>query len=157
MFPFESRWAWLRHPGYLHLVEAIESSIDRYEEPYRTILKRRAGQLQFGVRVRGVVLFFLNIGLLATAFAWLGTVVPIAGEVKALVETIAKALTGFSLLLTALFVIMSRFLGQLQADVIASMALGTGGPIPGAEGSTADLGQESEKAAEAEIDATKDG
>lgn len=128
MFPYESWFAWHSKTGYLHLVEAIEDQTDRFAEPYQGVLERRARRMRAGVTIRGVVLVFLNLGLLATAIAWIASVLPGLADLRAFVSQLARALTGISLLFTGLFVLITRYLGQLQADMVAAMALGTGGP-----------------------------
>lgn len=134
MFPFASRWRWWSSPGYLHLVEAIESHIDEFEDPFRKVLRNRARRIRIALNVRLVVLVLLNIGLVATGLAWAARVLPGLAEAQGWLTTLAGSLTGISVVLTLVFLLVSRYLGQLQADVVASMVLGTpGGPYIGEE------------------------
>lgn len=126
MFPFDSRFSWHTKTGYLHLVEAIKGHTDRFAEPYQTVLQARAKRTRWAVTLRGVVLVLLNLGLIATGVAWLATVLPILADIRSVVGTFARALTGLSLLLSGMFLLITRYLGQLQADIVAAMALGTG-------------------------------
>lgn len=132
MFPYHSRLTWHARTGYLHLVEAIEDHTKDFTSPFSEILERRADRIRAGLKVRLGVLVLLNLGLLATGFAWIATILPVATEVRELVQSIAQALTGVSILLTGAFLVISRYLGQLQADIVAAMALGTGWP-PGSD------------------------
>ncbi len=125
MFPFESRWRWLFSTGYLHLVEAIREHMESFEEPFDEILRDRAKKTERALRVRAGVMVLLNLGLIATTIAWVSRFVPILGDVETVASTLAASLTGLSLLMTALYLVISRYLGQLQADMISSMALGT--------------------------------
>lgn len=129
MFPFESRWRWVLHSGYLHLVEAIEERMDLFHEPYRSILERRARGLRVAVSARTVVLVLLNIGIIARIATEVLAFLP-AVETTGTISAIATSLTALSLVFTGLFLLLSRYLGQLQADAVACMALGTPGAPP---------------------------
>lgn len=127
MFPFESRWRWVLKTGYLHLAEAIEDRLDVFHEPYRSILKSRAKGLQVAVSARALILVLLNVGVVVMIAAWVAALFPELGWARAWLSTLAGSLTGLSLLFTVFFLLITRYLGQLQADVIACMALGTPG------------------------------
>jgi hypothetical protein len=129
MFPFENRREWHSKTGYLHLVEAIEGHTDRLAEPYREILDRRAARLRVAVTARAVLFALINIGLIATGVAWVASVLPVASELGTLVRHIARAMTGVSVILTVFLLVLLRYLGQLQADIVAAIALGTGTPV----------------------------
>lgn len=126
MFPFHSRWEWYAKTGYLHLVEAIEDHLKDFASPYSEVLERRADGIRYALKVRLVVLVLLNIGLVVTAAAWIASVVPGVGELRELIQRLARLTTGLTFVFTGLFVLISRYLGQLQADIIAAIALGTG-------------------------------
>lgn len=127
MFPFQSRWQWLLNSGYAHIVEATEDQIDLFQDPYKDILEDRAKKMERALRARGVVLVLVNLGIIAAVVAWFALFVPEAGRLEALFSTLAGSLTGISIVFTALWLLLTRYLGQLQADMIASMALGTPG------------------------------
>jgi hypothetical protein len=126
MFPFESRWSWHAKTGYLHLVEAIDGHTDRFAQPYRKILEKRAARLRVAVTARAVAFVLLNVGLIATGVTWIASVLPALAEFEGLVRRMARALTGFSVLMTVTLLLLLRYLGQVQADIIAAIALGTG-------------------------------
>lgn len=118
------------------MVEAIEERMNLFHEPYRSILERRARGLRVAVSARTVVLVLLNIGIIARIATEVIAYLP-AWEPAGVISTVATSLTAFSLVFTGLFLLLSRYLGQLQANVIACMALGTPGAPP--------LDQEEEK------------
>lgn len=128
MFPFESRWRWWTSPGYLHLVEAVEDRLDDFQEPFRAILSNRAKRMKIALNARLAVLVLLNIGIAASALVWAARFgVPGLAEARGWLDTVARSLTGFSVALTVVFLLISRYLGQLQADLLASMVLGSPG------------------------------
>ncbi|PSG97766.1 hypothetical protein BRD56_03780 [Thermoplasmatales archaeon SW_10_69_26] len=126
MFPFHSRLGWHAKTGYLHLVEAIDDHMQDFASPYSEVLEQRAESLRLAVRVRLFVILLLNIGFIVTAAAWIASVLPPLAGVRELTQRLARATTGITVVFTGLFVIISRYLGQLQADIIAAIALGTG-------------------------------
>jgi len=126
MFPFHSRLRWHAKTGYLHLVEAIDDHLQDVASPYSEILEKRADRLRVAVRVRFVVIILLNIGLVVTAAACIASVIPALEELRGVIQRMARLTTGITFVFTGLFVIITRYLGQLQADVSAAVALGTG-------------------------------
>lgn len=126
MFPYHSRFWWHARTGYLHLVEAIDDHMHDFASPYSEVLEKRADRLRVAVRVRLIVLIFLNVGFVVTSAAWIASVVPGLAEARALVQQVARLTTGLTFVFTGAFLILSRYLGQLQADIIAAIALGTG-------------------------------
>lgn len=130
MFPFESRWRWLFSTGYLHVVEAIREHTNEFREPYRQILEDRADRIKRTLRLRVAVILLLNLGIITTILAWAAQFFPALSGIRSLVNTVAGSFAGLSLVLTGVFLLITRYLGQLQADIISSMALGTpSGPI----------------------------
>lgn len=126
MFPFHSRLGWHAKTGYLHLVEAIEDHMQDFASPYSEILEERADRIRVGVTVRFFVIVLLNIGFVVTAAAWIASVVPALEELREVIQRLARLTTGITFVFTAAFLVISRYLGQLQADIIAAIALGTG-------------------------------
>lgn len=126
MFPYHTSLGWHAKTGYLHLVEAIDDHMQDFASPYSEVLEKRADRIRLAVRVRLIVLIFLNIGFVVTAAAWIASVVPALADARELVQQVARLTTGLTFLFTGAFLVLSRYLGQLQADVVAAMALGTG-------------------------------
>lgn len=126
MFPFHSRLGWHAKTGYLHLVEAIDDHMHDFASPYSEILEKRADRLRFAVRIRLFFIVLLNVGFIVTAAAWIASVVPAFEEAREAVQQLARLTTGITFAFTGAFLVLSRYLGQLQADIIAAIALGTG-------------------------------
>jgi hypothetical protein len=133
MFPFPSRWQWWRAPGYLHLVEALEEHVEDYDQPFRGILRNRGRRIRLALNLRTGVLVLLNLSLLGTALAWGARVVPGLAEARYWIR-VAGSLTGLTAATTVAYLLLVRYLGQLQADLLAIMLLGgPGGPTIGEE------------------------
>ncbi len=124
MFPFESSWRWYWKTGYLHLVEAVEDNLDEFEEPYRSILEKRAKGLKVAVAARATIIGLVVVATLLAALGGAAALLPgwaAQYGVAAIVTAVLALVVTFS---SIFFIIVSRFLGQLQADVLACMALG---------------------------------
>ncbi len=126
MFPYESRWGWLTRTGYLHLAEAIAEKSHAFQQPYQSVLERRAQGIRVALKVRLVVIVLLNLGILMSVLASAAQVFPALGEAQGLLAPVAGLVSGIVVVaLTMMYFLIARYLGQLQADIIACLALGT--------------------------------
>ncbi len=131
MFPYDNWWRWYIGGRHAHLIEATEEHLDVFQDPYRSVLKDRAGRMRWALKVRLFFMVLLNLGLIATAAAWVATFVEGMAEIEAGLKQVASIAGAGTLLLTGLWLLATRYLGQLEADMVASMTLGSpGGPPP---------------------------
>ena len=131
MFPFERRWQWFARNRYAHLFTAIHGHLEDFHEPYRSVLRDRARKMRVAMPVRTALVFLLNIGILATTAAGVLNVLGLLEPFQPLLTSIARASAGTSLAFLALVLLATRYLGQLEADMVAAMALGApGNPVP---------------------------
>lgn len=134
MFPYDRWWHWYIGGRHAHLIEATEEHLDTFHEPYRSVLKDRAVRMRWALKARLFVMVLLNLGLIATAVAWLATVVEGLADLESGLKQVASVAGASTLALTGLWLLATRYLGQLEADMVASMTLGSpGAPAPSAE------------------------
>ena len=119
MYPYRNRMRWIVAGRYAHLLKAL----DRRRNLQDSVLEARLEAMRVWGRVRMVVIILLSIGLLATTVAWIARFMP---AFEAAVEAIVRIATTASYLsgaLTLTYLFLTRLLGQLEADILALLAL----------------------------------
>lgn len=107
---------------YGHLVRAIEKAAPMKED---AVLAARVQSMRVWNRVRSTVIFVLSIGLAAAVAAWLARYLPqFDPAVDALdaLNDLAATASALSGILTIAYLLLTRLLGQLEADILTLIA-----------------------------------
>lgn len=118
VYPYETRFEWLLHSRYGHLLRALELNPHGRDN----LLNERATALRRWDRVRAAVLVLLYLGAAGTAVAYAANFLPALGEALPLLRAatrVAGALTG---LLTLAYLLLTRLLSQLEMDILMILA-----------------------------------
>lgn len=116
MYPFPNRFKWLIADRQLHLAEGAGPAAAQ-----DTLLMERLNALRRWARIRGILTTLLSLGIIASVSTYVTSVVDglsLASEALRTAAAIAGAFTG---VLTLAFLLVTRALGQLEADAIALM------------------------------------
>jgi hypothetical protein len=122
MYPFESgsrlRWFFVGQWG--HLLEAIERAGVAGADPR---LGRRTESLRFWNGVRSVFMVLLSLGVIGTAIAWFVELLPGAREAEEATNWVAASIRSITGVLTAIYFLLTRLLGQIETDIWALLVL----------------------------------
>lgn len=124
MFPYEGRLEWhFSHPA-LHLVHAVETRLDWFAEPFRFTAVQRARHLRRALKVRLLFLALLSPTVIATVLGLVVRVLPAFEDVIRVLDQLLSIAGALSLVFGVLFLLVNRYAGQLERDLIACLAVG---------------------------------
>lgn len=126
MYPFESRRRWLMAGRSAHLIEASRPLWAGGSDAMSQILARRARHLAIWLRVRLGLILLLSPGLVATLMGAIARRLEILEPIAEALDVLFVIAGSISLLLSLLFLVVTRTIGQLEADLIAAMIQVTG-------------------------------
>lgn len=125
VFPYERRMRWhLAHPT-LHLIEATRTQLASLDAPYRAVAEARADTIPHWLKIRLALLLLLSPSLLATVSGAFLRILPLSADASDLVGLVVSVAGAAALLLGLAFLLVNRFIDQLEKDLIACLALGT--------------------------------
>lgn len=125
MFPFENRFQWIWNNRQVHFIEITHDHLDRVQEPYQAVVALRTAAMRRWLRIRAVLFALLYFGLIASVAGWvLDRIpdVPFLRDSLDIINSIARTLTG---VFTVAVILVLRYIGQLEADIIGCLAVGT--------------------------------
>lgn len=128
MFPYRNRFQWVRNNRQAHFIEITHDHLHRVQEPYQAVAALRTAAMRKWLKVRAVLFALLYFGLIASVAGFILDQLPDAPFLEAsldLVNSIARTLTG---VFTVALALVIRYIGQLEADIIGCLAVGTEPP-----------------------------
>lgn len=110
----------------MHLVEATDRHLDDLAQPYRAVARDRATSVPRWLKVRLALLLLLSPSLVATVGAMVLSWFPGTADAAQALDFVARLAGAASLALAGAFLLVSRHIGQMERDLVACLALGTG-------------------------------
>lgn len=105
---------------FAHLVKALDQ---RNGGPQDSILERRTEAMRIWNRARFLVLTFLSIGIAATVAGWIAQFLPVFDTAADAVSRLTATASAFSGVLTLAYIFLTRYLGQLEVDILTILLL----------------------------------
>ncbi len=124
MYPFQSRARWLVANRYLHLIEALERQFGADKVEAHPILGSRVRSIRNLLRVRSAVFLLLYMHLIAASASVLLRRIPESEAAISALNSIAALTSALAFVLAAAILLLGRFLGQHEIDILAYLALG---------------------------------
>jgi hypothetical protein len=119
VYPFDSRLRWHLSDRAGHLVAAFRL----HGGVNDSLVQERIRSLARASRARGIVLALLYLGLAGTAVAALARLFPAAATAEALLDRTLAITGSLAGLFTLLALVLTRLLGQLEADLLMLLLL----------------------------------
>lgn len=125
MFPFTNRFQWHWRNRQYHLIAVTHDHLHRIDAPYRAVVALRTAALKRWLRVRAVLFALLYFGIIASVAGWLLDRVPDTAFLSTSLDTINSVVRTMTGAFTVVLLVTMRHLGQLEADLIGCLAVGT--------------------------------
>jgi len=119
VYPYESRWKWLVSSRYNHILTALRMAPSERRD---SLLESRAEAMGRWDRVRATVMVLLYAGVFGTAIGYAGNFVPAIKEALPFLAPIVRILGALTGLLTLLYLLVTRLLSQIEADILMILA-----------------------------------
>lgn len=128
MFPYEKRLKWHVRGPFKHLAEGIRGHPALFEKPHGDVLKRRIDRIETWALVRALLLIPLSASIISTAGAFFVELVGGFGFAETAFSLFAKVASAGAALFGLAYLLATRHLMQLQADIMVLLAMGHAHP-----------------------------